>query len=81
MAGHAIEDFKNTSRGRQCIWRLNSSRYFAYSAIALYESVVPGMPAYQHFQDQLTAMPAYAANNSWYCLSLANLCKCCTRML
>ncbi|HEX3166052.1 MAG TPA: hypothetical protein VHQ93_07300, partial [Chitinophagaceae bacterium] len=39
------------------IFGLNSSRYFAYCGIALYESVVPGMPAYQSLSDQLTAMP------------------------
>jgi len=32
-------------------------RYFAYCGIALYESVVPGMPSYQSLQDQLTDMP------------------------
>jgi len=32
-------------------------RWFAYCGIALYESVVPGMPAYQSLQDQLTDMP------------------------
>ena len=32
-------------------------RWFAYSAIALYESVVPGMPAYQSLDNQLTDMP------------------------
>jgi hypothetical protein len=32
-------------------------RYYAYSAIALYESVVPGMPAYQTLSGQLTDMP------------------------
>ena len=39
------------------VFGLNSSRYFAYCGIALYESVVPGMPAYQSLSDQLTAMP------------------------
>ena len=37
---------------------LPPQRYFAYSAIALYESVVPGMPAYQTLSGQLTDMPA-----------------------
>jgi hypothetical protein len=32
-------------------------RYFGYSAIALYESVVPGMPAYRSLSGQLTDMP------------------------
>lgn len=35
-----------------------NSRVFAYSGVALYESVVPGMPAYQTLSGQLTAMPA-----------------------
>jgi hypothetical protein len=35
-----------------------NSRLFAYSGIALYESVVAGMPAYQSLSGQLTAMPA-----------------------
>ena len=36
---------------------LPPSRYYAYSAIALYESVLPGMPAYQTLSGQLTDMP------------------------
>lgn len=36
---------------------LNGIRYFAYTGIALYESVVPGMPAYQSLYGQLTDMP------------------------
>jgi len=39
---------------------LPPQRYYAYSAIALYESVVPGMPAYQTLSGQLTDMPAMA---------------------
>ena len=35
-----------------------SQRYFVYGAIALYESVVPGMPAYQSLSGQLTDFPA-----------------------
>ena len=35
-----------------------NSRLFAYSGVALYESVVPGMPAYQTLHGQLTDMPA-----------------------
>src|SRR5262245_31496388 len=34
-----------------------NSRLFAYAGIALYESVVNGMPAYQSLSGQLTAMP------------------------
>lgn len=37
---------------------LPPSRPFAYTGIALYESVVPGMPAYQTLSGQLTDMPA-----------------------
>lgn len=33
-------------------------RPYAYSGIALYESVVPGMPAYQSIAPQLNALPA-----------------------
>src|SRR5215207_3108153 len=33
-------------------------RWFAYVGIALYESVVPGMPAYQSLYGQLTDMPS-----------------------
>ncbi len=36
---------------------LNPGRYMAYSGVALYESVVPGMPAYQSLHGQLTNMP------------------------
>jgi PAP2 superfamily len=32
-------------------------RYFAYGAIALYESVVPGMPGYRTLSGQLTDLP------------------------
>ena len=32
-------------------------RWFAYAGVALYESVVPGMPAYQSLENQLTDMP------------------------
>lgn len=37
---------------------LPPQRFYAYSSIALYESVVPGMPAYQSLSGQLTNMPA-----------------------
>ncbi|MCU7549064.1 vanadium-dependent haloperoxidase [Chitinophagaceae bacterium LB-8] len=37
---------------------LPPSRPFAYTSIALYEAVVPGMPAYQTLSGQLTDMPA-----------------------
>ena len=36
---------------------INAGRYMAYSGIALYESVVPGMPAYQSLYGQLNEMP------------------------
>jgi hypothetical protein len=35
----------------------NPSRYMAYCGVALYESVLPGMPAYQTLHGQLTDMP------------------------
>jgi len=35
-----------------------NSRFFAYSGVALYESVVPGMPAYQSLAGQLSGLPA-----------------------
>jgi len=37
---------------------LNPGRYMAYFGVALYESVVPGMPTYQSLQNQLNGMPA-----------------------
>ena len=40
---------------------LNPGRYMAYSGVALYEAVVPGMPAYQSLQAQLTNMPTMPA--------------------
>jgi len=36
---------------------VNPGRYMAYSGVALYESVVPGMPAYQSLVGQLNEMP------------------------
>ena len=36
---------------------LNGNRFFAYFGIALYESVVPGMPRYKSLGGQLNAMP------------------------
>ncbi|HYI76310.1 MAG TPA: hypothetical protein VEW65_01740, partial [Chryseolinea sp.] len=41
----------------------NPSRYMAYCGVALYESVVPGMPEYQSLQGQLTDMPAMPATD------------------
>jgi hypothetical protein len=40
---------------------MNGNRYFAYFGVALYESVVPGMPGYQSLYGQLTDMPAMPA--------------------
>ena len=40
---------------------LNPGRYMAYSGVALYESVVPGMPAYQSLHGQMTNMPVMPA--------------------
>jgi len=39
----------------------NPSRYMAYTGVALYESVLPGMPAYQTLHGQLTQMPEMPA--------------------
>jgi hypothetical protein len=39
----------------------NPSRYMAYCGVALYESVVPGMPAYQSLYGQLTDIPEMPA--------------------
>jgi hypothetical protein len=36
---------------------LNSNRWMAYTGVALYEALVPGMPAYQSLSGQLNAMP------------------------
>ena len=38
-----------------------NSRLFAYSGVALYESVVPGMPDHQTLSGQLTNLPAMPA--------------------
>lgn len=40
---------------------LNPPRYMAYTGVALYEAVVPGMPAYRSLQGQLTEMPTMPA--------------------
>ena len=42
-------------------YSLNGIRYYAYCGIALYESVVPGMPAYKTLHGQLTDMPEMPA--------------------
>ena len=39
----------------------NPSRYMAYCGVALYESVVPGMPVYKSLYGQLTDMPEMPA--------------------
>ncbi|WP_300597689.1 vanadium-dependent haloperoxidase [Niabella sp.] len=36
---------------------INAGRYMAYSGVALYEAVQPGMPAYQSLYGQLNQMP------------------------
>jgi hypothetical protein len=43
-----------------------AGRYFYYSAIAMYESVVPGMPAYQSLTGQLADLPAMPATLPGY---------------
>jgi hypothetical protein len=50
-------------------------RYFAYGAIALYESVVPGMPGYMSLSGQLTdllPMPKTAPGVAYYWPACAN---------
>lgn len=42
----------------------NPSRYAAYCGVALYESVLPGMPSYRTLHGQLTDMPAMPAIES-----------------
>ena len=39
----------------------NQNRHIAYCGLALYESVVPGMPAYQSIASQLNGLPAMPA--------------------
>jgi hypothetical protein len=41
---------------------LPPSRPFAYTGIALYEAVLPGMPSYRSLSGQLTDMPAMPSN-------------------
>jgi hypothetical protein len=43
---------------------LNGNRIFAYCGIALYESVVPGMPSFRSLHGQLTDMPAMPATQA-----------------
>ena len=40
-----------------------SARHIAYSGVALYESVQPGMPAYQSIASQLNGLPAMPASS------------------
>ena len=47
------------------------ARFAAYTGITAYESVVPGMPAYQSLSGQLTAVYRFTNNTAWFCLSLA----------
>src|SRR6266487_4424807 len=51
VSGKTLLEPGNNPYGR------NGHRWFAYCGIALYESVVPGMPAYQSLHGQLTDMP------------------------
>lgn len=45
---------------------LPPSRVFAYTSIALYESLVPGMPAYQSLYGQLAGMPVMPATDKGF---------------
>ena len=50
-----------------------STRIFAYSSMALYESVVPGMPSYQSMYKYLTGDEIdYDSNNTYYWPAVAN---------
>ena len=50
-----------------------STRIFAYSSLALYESVVPGMPSYQSMYTYLTGNKIeYESNNTYYWPAVAN---------
>lgn len=42
----------------------NPNRFMAYTGVALYESVLPGMPEYQTLQGQLTDMPTLPSAES-----------------
>jgi hypothetical protein len=42
---------------------MNGNRFFAYCGIGLYESVVPGMPAYKSLYGQLSEMPQMPATD------------------
>ena len=52
---------------------LNSARYMAYCGVALYESVVPGMPGYQTLYGQLINMPSHAGLSTWICFIIGLL--------
>lgn len=50
-----------------------STRIFAYSSLAMYESVVPGMPSYQSMYTYLTGNTIeYDSNNTYYWPAVAN---------
>ncbi len=54
---------------------MNGNRYFAYTGIALYESVLPGMAGYQSLSGQLTnmpTMPSIEPDKSYHWPSSAN---------
>ena len=56
-------------------YAMNGNRYFAYTGIGLYESVLPGMPGYQSLSGQLTnmpSMPVIEADKSYHWPSSAN---------
>lgn len=44
----------------------NPSRYMAYCGVAVYEAVMPGMPAYRSLHGQLTDMPAMPQTQPGY---------------
>ena len=51
-------------------------RFTAYTSIAAYESVVPGMPSYQSLSGQLTDMPAMPETQPGSCILLARMPQC-----
>ena len=53
------------------------SRTFGYMGLALYESVVPGIPADKSIQSQLNELPAFATGGLRREILLSCLCKCC----
>ena len=58
--------------------RLNGYRFMPYCAIALYESVVPGMPAFRSLSGQLTDLPVMPEIDHNLSYFWPAMCQCCT---